>query len=149
MAVKKSDFVSGILITIIGLVFFISTLKIKPAKLGLSPADFPRLITVALMICGIALVLKSLFSKQMPYKKTTDSSFVKKFIALIAMFLVYVSLVNTIGFLYLTPFFVFGAAYMFGLKKLYLNIFLSIGSTIVVYYVFSKIFLVPLPDFSL
>lgn len=149
MAVKKSDLVSGILTTIIGFIFFVSTLKIKPARLGLSPADFPRLITIAMMVCGVALIFKSIFSKEVSGKKLIDSSFVKRFVALIAMFMTYVWLVDRIGFLYLTPFFVLGSAYVFGLKKLYLNIILSIGTTVVVYYIFSKIFLVPLPDFSL
>ncbi|WP_041081508.1 tripartite tricarboxylate transporter TctB family protein [Thermotoga profunda] len=148
MAVKKSDLVNGLLIVILGLVFYISTLKIKPAKLGLSPADFPRLITIAMMICGVALVLKSFLSKSSS-KKEIDFGFIKKFVALIVVFIVYVWLLNKIGFLYLTPFFVFGTAYIFGMKKIYVNILLSIGTTVVVYYIFSRVFLVPLPDFSL
>lgn len=148
MAVKKSDLISGLLTVILGLIFYTSTLKIKPAKLGLSPADFPRLITIAMMICGVALILKSFLSKGSS-KKEIDFGFIKKFIALIVMFVVYVWLLNKVGFLYLTPFFVFGTAYIFGMKKIYVNILLSIGTTIVVYYIFSRVFLVPLPDFSL
>ena len=148
MAVKKSDLVSGLLTVILGLIFYTSTLKIKPAKLGLSPADFPRLITIAMMICGVALILKSFLSKSSS-KKEIDFGFIKKFIALIVMFVVYVWLLNKVGFLYLTPFFIFGTAYIFGMKKIYVNILLSIGTTIVVYYIFSRVFLVPLPDFSL
>jgi len=56
---------------------------------------------------------------------------------------------DKIGFLYLTPFLIFSCAYLFGMKNLWLNIVLSIVVTISVYYVFSQVFKIPLPRFSL
>ncbi|HOJ88097.1 MAG TPA: tripartite tricarboxylate transporter TctB family protein [Pseudothermotoga sp.] len=149
MKVKRSDLFSGLLIIVLGFVFFASTLKIKPAKLGLSPADFPRLVTIAMMICGAGLVLKSLLSKMETSKRQIDLHFIRNFLGLVGIFIAYIGLLDKIGFLYLTPFFVFGSAYIFGLRKFYLNILLSLGTTIAVYYIFSKIFFVPLPHFSL
>ncbi len=148
MAVKKSDLISGSAVTLTGLIFFLSTIGIKPVKRGLSPADFPRLITIAMMICGVALIIKSLFTKQKVSDGRIDPDFVKKFIALIVLFAVYVLLLDVIGFLWLTPFFVFSAAYIFGMKRFFLNIVVSIGTTFLVYYIFSEIFKVPLPHFS-
>ncbi|GAB4316343.1 MAG: tripartite tricarboxylate transporter TctB family protein [Pseudothermotoga elfii] len=149
MTSRKNDFLSGLIVSILGLVFFLGTIGIKPVKLGLSPADFPRLITVSMMILGVVLLIKGLLVKNDETKKKSDTSVFLKLICLVVMLFAYILLMDKIGFLYLTPFLIFSCAYLFGMKNLWLNIVLSIVVTISVYYVFSQVFKIPLPRFSL
>ncbi|AEH51089.1 tripartite tricarboxylate transporter TctB family protein [Pseudothermotoga thermarum] len=145
---KNSDFLSGLVIFVIGLVFYLDTLSIKPAKIGLSPASFPQLITICLMICGIGLAIKGLFVKPQ-LRQTFKLSVLKKIAFLGVMFFLYVFLLDKLGFLIVTPFLIFGTIYLFGGRKFLLNVLVSVLSTIVIYYVFTQVFKVLLPSFSL
>ncbi len=145
---KNGDLISGLIVFGTGLIFYLNTSGVKPAKIGLSPASFPRLITIALMICGVALIVKGALSRTKT-QKALKSSVLKRITAIAAMFFAYVYLLDELGFVVLTPFLIFGSAYLFGGKKLLWNALISLLSTFVIYYVFAQVFKVPLPSFSL
>ncbi len=148
MRLRSSDFISGLIVFLLGLIFYLDTLKIKPAKMGLSPADFPRLITICLMICGTSLAIKGLFSKAKS-QPVLKMSIMKKIVALSIVFFAYILFLDELGFLVLTPFLIFASVYIFGGRKIIWNILISMTSTVVIYYIFAHVFKVPLPSFSL
>ncbi|MGJ8453812.1 tripartite tricarboxylate transporter TctB family protein [Pseudothermotoga sp. U03pept] len=149
MSSRAKDLLSGSIVFLTGFAFYLQTLKIRPVKIGLSPADFPRLITTMMMICGAVLVLKALVTKHVKQKRDFESGNLKKIGFLVAVFFFYALLLDRIGFVYLTPVFLFASMYVFGMKRHLLNIIISITTTIAVYLVFAHVFKVPLPRFSL
>ncbi|MEJ5229014.1 MAG: tripartite tricarboxylate transporter TctB family protein [Pseudothermotoga sp.] len=148
MSSRMKDLFSGVLVFFVGILFYLQTLKIRPVKIGLSPADFPRLVTAALMVCGVILILKALITKKIESKKLEPVA-LRKIGSLVVVFVLYALFLNRIGFLYLTPAFLFASMYVFGMKKHVLNAVISIVVTIAVYFVFAYVFKVPLPRFSL
>jgi len=148
MSSRMKDLLSGVLIFLVGVLFYLQTLKIRPAKIGLSPADFPKLVTTGLMICGGILILKALIVKGVESKKL-ETNVLRKIGPLVVVFVLYALFLDQIGFLYLTPAFLFASMYVFGMKKHLLNLIISVVTTIAVYFVFAYVFKVPLPRFSL
>lgn len=151
------DLILGIVIVAIAILFYSQTLGIKPAPIGLSSADFPRLITVVLMILGGLLILQSLLKMKHvksgeKKKKIVEKSTLWRFIVLFAMFVLYIIFVDDLGFILTTIPFLFVALSLFSLKNvknLIQNVIISVAVTLAIYFVFYKIFQVMLPMFSL
>lgn len=138
----------GIGIVLFGIFILINSLNMPNMPLGLGPGDFPEIVSVGLIICGIILAVQSLRSLEKP-KKIYAKESLKDILVIIFLSLLYVYLVSYIGFLYLTPFLMFVTMYLFGYRKIPYAIAISIVFTLLVYYIFYGIFKVPLPQFSL
>ncbi len=136
----------GLGIILFAIFILINALGMPNSSLGLGPGDFPEIISVGLIICGIILLIQGIREK--PRKIYSKEALISIFI-LIASGLLYVYLVKYIGFLYLTPFLMLLTMYLFGYRKIHYAILISIIFTLMVYYIFYGIFKVPLPSFSL
>lgn len=137
----------GIGIFLLGILVLIATLNMSKVSLGLSPGDYPRVISYVLIILGIILAIQGLNEEE--EKKLYSWENLKRVLLLTILGLIYVYLVHYIGFLYLTPFLMLATLYLFGYKKLILGILISILVTVIIHFVFFNIFHVPLPQFSL
>ncbi|WP_448523392.1 tripartite tricarboxylate transporter TctB family protein [Pseudothermotoga sp.] len=127
-----------------------STIGIKRPRIGLGSAGFPRLVTVCLIVCGVILVLRALLSKRVVVKPSCiDTRFVLNLVGLVASFVLYLYLLKKLGFLITTAPLLFFAMYVFGYKKHFMNVVLSVITSLLIYYVFTIVFKVPLPRFSL
>lgn len=141
---------TGINIGIIsfGLFIFLITLNMPKSPLGIGPGDYPRIISLGLMICGFLLLIYELLYPP-PSKKLYSWESLKRILLLIGISLIYVYLVDYLGFLCLTPILIWTAMHLFDFKNTPIAITISIAVTVVVYYVFHNIFKVSLPSFSL
>lgn len=138
----------GIGIVLFGFFILINALNMPNMPLGLGPGDFPEIVSIGLIICGIILAIQSI-GKMEKTKKMYSANSLRDILILIFLSLLYVYLVSYLGFLYLTPFLMFATMYLFGYRKIPYAIVISIIFTLLVYYVFYGIFKVPLPQFSL
>jgi len=138
----------GLGIILFGFFILINALNIPNSPLGLGPGDFPEIISIGLIICGIILFIQGL-KREEKLQKIYSKEALLNILILVILGLLYVYLVHYIGFLYLTPFLMFATMYLFGYKKIPYAIVISIVFTLLVYYIFYGIFKVPLPSFSL
>lgn len=147
---KRSDVLSGAIVSLVGLIFLLSTIGMRKPRIGLGSAGFPRLVTVCLIICGVLLIVRALLSKkERAARSRIDSRFVFSLVGLTVSFVLYVYLFKKLGFILTTGPLLFFAMYVFGSKKILLNAVLSVVTSIAIYYVFTIIFKIPLPRFSL
>ncbi|AJC74458.1 tricarboxylic transport membrane protein [Pseudothermotoga hypogea DSM 11164 = NBRC 106472] len=147
---RKGDLLSGLIVSITGLLFLLSTIGIKRPRIGLGSAGFPRLVTVCLIVCGVILALRALLSKRVVVKPSRiDTRFVLNLVGLVASFVLYLYLLKKLGFLITTAPLLFFAMYVFGYRKHFMNVVLSVITSLLIYYVFTVVFKVPLPRFSL
>jgi len=101
-------------------------------------------------VCGVILVLRALLSKRVVVKPSRiDTRFVLNLVGLVASFVLYLYLLKKLGFLITTAPFLFFAMYVFGYRKHFMNVVLSVIASLLIYYVFTMVFKVPLPRFSL
>lgn len=146
---KKADFISGLIFFAVGLIFFLNTLGMKKPRLGLGSAGFPRLVTFCLILCAVILMVKALIARRKVEQPVRmKRSFVLSFLGCAFLFVLYVYLLRRLGFLILTPFFLFFAMYFFGARRYVMNAVLSVVTSLALYYVFTLVFKVPLPRFS-
>lgn len=138
----------GLGIIIFGVLILISALNMPNSPLGLGPGDFPEIIAIGLIVCGVILFIQSIKKEEKAQKIYSKDALLRIF-TLVILGLLYVYLVHYLGFLYLTPFLMFITMYLFGYRKIPYAIIISIGFTLLVYYIFYGIFKVPLPSFSL
>ncbi|MGB9790150.1 MAG: tripartite tricarboxylate transporter TctB family protein [Thermotoga caldifontis] len=147
---KRSDVLSGAIVSLVGLIFLLNTIGMRKPRIGLGSAGFPRLVTVCLIICGVLLIVRALLSKkERAARSRIDSRFVFSLVGLTVSFVLYVYLFKKLGFILTTGPLLFFAMYVFGSKKILLNAVLSVVTSIAIYYVFTIIFKIPLPRFSL
>ncbi len=145
---NKTDIFTGLAVSILGVLIFIWTTKIEKAPLGLSPADYPRIIAFGFIITGIILCIQSIISNEEIKKKYNKINIMKIALLLIICY-VYIWLVKYVGFVSLTPILLFVSMLIFGYKKITISIFISITLTIIINLVFAIFLKVPLPKFSL
>lgn len=147
---KRSDVLSGTIVSLVGLIFLLSTIGMRKPRIGLGSAGFPRLVTVCMIISGVLLIVRALLSKkEHAARSRIDSRFVFSLVGLTISFILYVYLFEKLGFILTTGLLLFFAMYVFGSKKILLNAVLSVVTSIAIYYVFTIIFKIPLPRFSL
>lgn len=146
-AVKK--LAPGMIMVIVSLIFFSQALVMEKASI-FDPAGgsfFPALISIIMLLTGISVILQQRPTHQSEENKEETFSLKEyKFIlTFFAMIVVYVILLSIITFFPAT--FIFLCASMLYLKNVSwkVNILVSIGSVIVIYLLFSKLFHIIFP----
>lgn len=143
-----ADFLIAILLIIISLVFFIEATKLPDKDLGLGPGEYPKFICICLFLLGLVQAVKSiLMVRGIPI---IDISEINKTALLRFSFFVlttylYYKLLKPIGFPIVTPFYLFFSIWSFGYKSKLKAALYSIVFTIIVYFLFTKVFYVMLP----
>jgi putative tricarboxylic transport membrane protein len=154
MSLGMSDIVYGALLLALSAIFFIATFNFPKLTIALSPTVFPRFVTVSLFILSSILMIQGLRKRLASHGEAAPSqpavtlpkrSFVIRFLLLAACALLYALLLEPAGFILLTPPFIAGAMLIFGDRKWYRIVLVSLLSTVVLYVVFRMIFRVPLP----
>ena len=67
------------------------------------------------------------------------------FLAAVALCVLYVILVPTVGFMLLTPFLIFGMMLLFGNRNYLMCVIVSVVTTVLVWLLFTKVFMIFLP----
>lgn len=119
---------------------------------AVGPATFPRLSALLIGFAGMMLVLTRLW--EMPDKKAVfqkenygvDKKHLLRQAVFVAAMIAYILLIPVLGFVFASCLFVFAMLYYFGSRALVQNAVASVVFSILVYYLFSKLFQVGLPS---
>lgn len=108
---------------------------------GLGASFFPKLVCIILGILSIVIFIKS-FKDKNSYKFTKDN---KNTFIVIGLCIIYIFLMEKIGYLLSTIIFSFCVIRILDKKKMIISIIFSIIFPIGIYYLFSRVFNVSLP----
>ena len=112
---------------------------------SLGPAFFPRLICIILFLIALILLIFSIKNKNYSKIKNKNPN-LKYSVITIIFFIVYVFLIEKLGYLTSTIIFMISIIFLLKSKSLLINIIFSVVFSSVIYLLFSKGFNVSLPE---
>lgn len=141
---KKITVIVSVLFIIILTIFLMFAQNMSSfTRLGaVGPGFVPKLLLYCGIICAIFVILESLFFKKQQNKVVTTNIMVCKVVLLA---IVYVLLINTLGYFISTFFALSTLMYMLGVKNKLQIIGVSLGFLVVVYVIFVVFLSIPLP----
>ncbi len=145
---KAADFWISILIIAISIIFFISADAMPDSDRGIGPGDYPKVICAVLFVLGVIQLASTLISsKGFPLIdfKTINGRYLLRALIMLAFTVLYYKLMRKVGFLITTPIYLFASFMLFGYKKKIIAAVIAIVFSVVVYFLFTKVFLVVLP----
>ena len=140
-----SELVIGVICMALGMAVFIAAGNLQTVKLGIGPAGMPKFVAVLLVVLGLAQTATALRSGVNPPKFDVDKRAASLFAAAVAMSVIYVLLVDTVGFLIMTPLLLVGLMILFGERNLIKMLVISIVTTVCIWLLFTKVFMIFLP----
>ena len=149
---KKTGFIdmaAGILFMLLSVYWFVQANKMIKLEFGLGPGAYPKVVSTGLFILGLILTVQSVIKGLPKPEFKIDRKAVLRLIIFVAATIVYVQLMKPLGFLLLTPPYLFFGTWFFGYKRRVVAAVTSICLTAAIYVVFRMIFLVILPEFRL
>ncbi len=163
----KLNTLYGVLTALLAVAFFQYTFSFPSEQRGLDPRVYPRFISICFFALSVGLIITGIKAwrreiREVQGKQNLTTSGVqggseepfltpaKKRIG--SMFLValgYVAIIDTVGYLVATPPFLAGSMVLFGERRVWRILIVSIVSTAILFWLFRMIFRVPLPVSSL
>lgn len=140
-----SELVIGIACIALGAAVYIAAGNLQQVKLGIGPAGMPKFVSVLLMLLGAVQTMTALSSGVQAPKVDVDKRAASLFIAAVAMSVAYVMVVSTLGFIIATPLLLIGLMYLFGERSIVKMLIIAIITTICIWLLFTKVFLIFLP----
>ena len=134
---------------IIAVVVFFLTINMPKVPLGIGPGEYPRVVGLGLFILGGILAVQSRHKGSPSIKDLYPAGSLKKVCVLAGVTFIYIKLLEYLGFVLLTPVFLVCVMLLFGERRLYISVPISLGVTLGIYYVFHNVFHVLLPRFTL
>lgn len=141
-----SELVIGLACIALGVAVFIAAGSLQKVRLGIGPGGFPRFIGVVLAILGVLQTITALSVGVAAPKFNVEKKFASLFIAAVAATAIYVALLPTVGFILLTPILMVFMMYLFGERHFGKMALISIITTVVVWLLFTKVFMIFLPE---
>ena len=145
---KAADFIISIILIALSAFLYMTADKMSGATKGIGPGDYPKFICTILFILGVIQLISVVVScKGIPliaFKEINRKFLLRALIMVVATF-AYYKLMKPIGYLITTPFFLFGSFMLFGYKKKVKGAVIAIIFTVVVYLLFTKVFMIFLP----
>ena len=146
---RLADLITGILLMLLSAFWFFQANKMMKVELGIGPGDYPKFAAAGLFFLGLILAAQSV-SKGLPGREgKIDRRAARRLIIFVVVSFVYVRLMRFLGFILLTPPYLFFGSWFFGYRKYIIAAIVSIGVTAGIYIVFRMIFQVMLPEFRL
>ena len=143
------DMITGIVLMLLSAYWFFEASKMMKVDMGLGPGGYPMFVSSGLFFMGLLLTVLSV-RKGLPRPEIKiDRKALLRMLIFVAVSFVYVRAMRYLGFILLTPFYIFFACWFFRYRKKHIAAILSVVTTAVLYIVFRKFFFVPLPDFRL
>jgi putative tricarboxylic transport membrane protein len=144
-----ADMATGIFLMLLSAYWFHEANKMMTVELGLGPGDYPKVVSTGLFILGFILTVQSVIKGFPKPSFKIDKKAILRLVIFVAVTFIYVQLLRTLGFILLTPFYLFFGCWFFGYRRLIIAAIASVGVTAFVYVVFRMIFMVILPQFRL
>jgi putative tricarboxylic transport membrane protein len=134
----------GLTFLIFSIIFFIQSLTLSYSGAdGLGPGFFPLWLSgmlIILSLCYIYTTFKSEESESEPMPRGTE---LKNIVFILASMLIYLSVVPLLGFVLSSTIFLF--ALLFRYYRWHLNIGISVGASLFLFWIFAKVLSVTLP----
>ena len=140
-----SELVIGIACIVLGAVVFIAAGNLQTVRLGIGPAGMPKFVSVLLMVLGVAQTLTAVKNGVKAPEFNVDKKAASLFMAAVVMSVVYVLLVDMIGFLIMTPLLLVGLMYLFGERSFVKMIVIAAITTVCIWLLFTEVFMIFLP----
>ena len=149
----KREIYFGIALMLLSGLFFGLTFRFPKQTLAIAPSLFPRVISAGLFIVAALLTLQGVraISKGHREKSAKIRSDIPlaRLLPLIGISFIYTRILEPVGYVVSTPFFIAGAMVLFNEKRWKRIVLVSVVTTVILYFLFRTIFRVPLPRFSL
>lgn len=145
---KAADFWIALAVALVAVVFLVQANAMPKSQRGIGPGDYPRIICYVLIVLSALQIVKIIAEcKCIPLIdfKNTNVRYLVRALIMFVMTWLYYFLLKKVGFLLLTPFFMFGAAVLFGYKKKIKLAVISVVFPTALYFLFVKVFMVILP----
>ena len=140
-----SELVIGLACIALGVAVFIAAGSLQTVKLGIGPAGMPRFVAVLLMVLGLAQTVTAVSTGVKAPEFNVDKKAASLFAAAVAMSVAYVLLVETFGFIILTPLLLIGLMFLFGERNIVKMLLIAAVTTACIWLLFTKVFLIFLP----
>ncbi|MBQ2989813.1 MAG: tripartite tricarboxylate transporter TctB family protein [Clostridia bacterium] len=140
-----SELVIGLACIALGVAVFIMAGDLQKVKLGIGPAGFPKFISVVLMILGAVQTIMAVSAGVEAPKFNIEKKAASLFAAAVAVIVLYVSLVSTVGFIILTPFLMVAMMWLFGERHFVKMAVIAVVTTVLVWLLFTEVFMIFLP----
>lgn len=149
-----SDIIFSTFFLLLSAFFFILTFGFPHLTVALSPVVFPRFVTICLFILSSILMAQGVRRRRaavrrgVPAEKKQgwlDRPFIARFLLLAAVVLLYIGLLELLGYLIATPLCIAAAMLIFGERRWLRIVLVAALSTVVLYALFRMVFRVPLP----
>lgn len=140
-----SELVIGLACIALGVAVFIAAGSLQTVKLGIGPAGMPRFVAVLLMVLGLAQTVTAVSTGVKAPEFNVDKKAASLFAAAVAMSVAYVLLVETFGFIILTPLLLIGLMTLFGERNIVKMLIIAAVTTACIWLLFTKVFLIFLP----
>ena len=139
---KSNDVLVGLIIIVFSIAGFVYTHATDMQSLvGLSPGAFPQFLFAMMGLCGISICFEG--------KKRTESTQVnlnwKKFLSVVLLLVIYAYALEYLGFIISTIAFLAIALYIFEEKRIKVVLAVPVFTSVIIYYMFTELFLIPLP----
>jgi len=146
----KADIIIGFSLLFVSGFLLIGAMGLPQSHVGISPGLFPAIALGGLMVLNLFLILRGLKQrreKTQSYSASLNLNFEKiKKIAIFVVFAwLYILLLPLLGFVYASGIFFWVIFILAGVNQWGKALILSFGSSIIMYFVFYRIFMVALP----
>jgi len=148
---KAADFWCGLLFIAIAVLFFVVSGGYPKSERGIGPGVYPGFVSVLLFVLGLIQVVRSVRNGNFfrpDWSQVNWRQMGKVGVFAVGTY-VYALVVKYLGFLYLTPLYLYGAIRLFGYMKRRKAVAISIVMVVAVWFLFTKAFKVVLPTFTL
>ena len=146
---RHADLIMGILFMLLAAFWFYHANKMMKVELGIGPGGYPKFVSVGLFILGLLLTVQSIIKGLPKWEAKIDRKAALRLLIFVAVTFAYVRVMRVMGFIIMTPLYLFFACWFFGYRKYIIAAILSIGLTAGIHVIFRMIFLVMLPVFRL
>ena len=147
---KTADLIVGIGVMALG-VFVVNYANGLPSQgHGLGSAGYPRILGIFLVFLGLLQTVVALKSRgTIQFRLPKDKREAGMVILAIVITYLYIFLMRHVGFLYLTPIYLFVTMMLFGYRKIVIAAISSIAISVGVFYLFTRVFFIFLPTGTL
>ena len=146
---RPADLIMGIFFMLLAVFWYYQATKMVKVDLGIGPAGYPKFVSAGLFFLGLIVVVQTIFKGLPKWEFKLDRKALVRQVIFFGVTFLYIWLLRYLGFLIITPFYLFFQCWFFGYRKLIIAGIMSIGLTAGIYYVFRMIFLIMLPEFRL
>ncbi len=154
----RIDVICGLLAGAVSLLFYIGTLSFPDMSIGINPRSYPLVIIVASFALSVLLIFQGAAKMRREKAQATGGEggataartlprgrTAWYLVILTAGMLAYALSMEDLGYIIVTPFLTALTMWLFGERKAFRIILVSVLVSVVLYWVFRSVFRVPLP----